>query len=62
MAPSGSALLDALHTAEYKLVISERTKYAQKYFRGYDRWVMMWIYNSQITVPDFRLLNAADDF
>jgi hypothetical protein len=46
MAPSDSALLDALHTAEYKQVISERTKYAQKCFRGYDRWVIMWIYNS----------------
>jgi hypothetical protein len=37
MASSDSALLDTMHTAEYKLVISERTKYAQKYFRGYDR-------------------------
>jgi hemerythrin len=41
MAPSDSALLNALHTAEYKLVISERTKYAQKHFKGYDRWMMM---------------------
>jgi hypothetical protein len=61
MASSDSALLTALHTTEYKLVISERTKYVQKHFRGYDRWVMMWIYNSQMTVPDFGLLNAADD-
>jgi hypothetical protein len=61
MAPSDSALLDALHSAEYKLVVSERTKYDQKHFKGYDRWMMVWIYNSQMSVPKFWWLNAADD-
>jgi hypothetical protein len=54
-------LLDALHSEEHKLVVRKRTEYAEQHFRGYDRWRLMWIYNSQMSVADSWWLNAADD-